>query len=716
MTFHARVAPAVPVVSIFRSFCEPLVAAARAGSWESFVESLRTPLEADIPKKDLPLWSPAQFDGARSIETVHDIWAHVLDVDEAPIPDAAALREALTGIRSVCYSSSSATAESPRWRAALALSRPVTADEYARLASVVIAELPFAVGNASRDPSRQWYFPRVGSDGYYECFSTEGEPLDVEALLEMAPAVVAGAAATPKTGTPREAQHYPGDVTDAAERDRRRALYSSYLRDEAPARGPERRGQGDQILFNVVQRGAYDLALPVDDVLELVREHYNPRCSPMWGDELEERVHHKAHDAKTNSTRPRAEPLPADLAHLATPGAPSLEKTLTELVANRPEDIPIGESDTPAPNPEVDAIEEELKITWGRWDEPLPTPVYMIKPIVPEATLGLIVAKGSSLKTWLVVSMLASVARGEPWLGCFDAQQSPTLLVDFESGRDIIHERVHYLRKSDTPGMGIASFPTSRIDDQAFWIKLAKIVVRRGIKLVAIDSFAAGATGVEENDAAAADPLHFASRFIDFTRCSVVLIHHAKKGDGGDERDLVRGSGAVYGAADWVYTMVPQDEDRTKMAVRCIKAFRKKTDDFRIALTVDGLVLDRTETAADEMTKAQQRILATVRAVPGLITLNDIARAAKAKSGVFTKDDVASLVGQRKMVMLPGRGYCVDTAELRRARVLEATKTPGLSTPQALANAAHVHVDEVHALATMGEIVRSGTGFVAVGD
>jgi len=123
-------------------------------------------------------------------------------------------------------------------------------------------------------------------------------------------------------GKAREAQQYPGDVEPGPQRDYHRRVYAEWLATEAPPRGPALRGKGDQTLFDVVQRGAYDLALPVEDVLELVREHYDPRCSPMWADELEERVHHKAHDAKTKSARTRFEPVPEDVLSLGdAPGA-----------------------------------------------------------------------------------------------------------------------------------------------------------------------------------------------------------------------------------------------------------------------------------------------------------------------------------------------------------------------------------------------------------
>lgn len=104
-------------------------------------------------------------------------------------------------------------------------------------------------------------------------------------------------------------EEYEGDVTDPEELERRRDLYITFL-DNAP---PSIQGQGgDEALFHVVQYGAWDLALPTDDVLELIETHFDDRCDPPWADELEERVLYKCHYAKTNSTRARRVPVPAD--------------------------------------------------------------------------------------------------------------------------------------------------------------------------------------------------------------------------------------------------------------------------------------------------------------------------------------------------------------------------------------------------------------------
>ncbi len=178
------------VVSIFKNTANPQVAALRTGTWEAFADTFREPLPAATSKGELPLWAPADFKGGhRNIDNVTAVFALTLDVDEDPIPDAHELKRAFFGLRAVCYSSPSATASAPRWRAAVALSRPVTGEEYSRLWAYLTPRLPFRVGQASKDPSRQWYSACEGADGSYDFISLTGAALDVDDLLECAPEV-----------------------------------------------------------------------------------------------------------------------------------------------------------------------------------------------------------------------------------------------------------------------------------------------------------------------------------------------------------------------------------------------------------------------------------------------------------------------------------------------------------------------------------------------
>ena len=500
--------------------------------------------------------------------------------------------------------------------------------------------------------------------------------------------------------TSAEVQPSEDDV-DGEEREYRRELYAEYLKTSAPARGQALRGKGDQTLFEIVQRGAYDLALPVEDVLELVREHYDPRCDPPWGSELEERVRHKAKDAKTQSTRPQLSPVPRELApYVAEPwiGGPKRIES-----SSREEDTDDDD--------EVLTIEKDLKVTWGEWDIELPPPRFIVQDLIPEDTVGMIVAKGSSLKTWMALSVGIAVSNGQPWLGKFMVEKCNVLIVDFESGQWQLRDRARILGRHRSPGLGHASFPNARIDDEGFWRKLALLCRTRKIGLVLIDSFAAGATGVDENDANAAKPLHLAARFTEVSKSAVVVIHHAKKGESGDERDLVRGTGAIYAGLDWAVTMIPNDENRTRMTVRNIKPWGPRPDDFRIALLPGaGLVLD--VAASKEDLSPQQQAERMQNAIITLLSKDSIAtKALIAKALGKRLDDVGAfvdgLVVSRRIVKLPAVGFALDDPEARKKRVMGALRGNVCGTFADIRKLAHVDEDELARMKAEGSIAYS---------
>lgn len=522
----------------------------------------------------------------------------------------------------------------------------------------------------------------------------------VDAPVAQAPAwLLEWLAAQPATV---ETQTFEGDVADPEELEYRRELYRDVLATAPPAVAGK---GGDEQLFEVVQRGAFDLSLPVDDVLELVAEVYNPRCLPPWEeDSLEERVRHKAKDAKTVSTRAQLSPLPRELAGLAPqpweiedeePAAPAPPPVVPATVADD--------------DPELAKFEQELKLTWGAWDEELPPPRYIVQPIIPDDTVGMIVAKGSSLKTWMALSLGIAVANGQPWLGRFMVEQTNVLIVDFESGVWQLRERARILGRLRSPGLGHAAFPAGRADDPAFWRKLALICRARKVGLVIVDSFAASATGVEENDPKAALPLTLAAGFTEVIPSAVIFIHHAKKGEGGDERDLVRGSGAIYAALDWAVTLIPNDENRTRMTVRNIKPWGERPEDFKIALVKDvGLILDSDEAQAApaaQTEKAKAEIIGVL-----------------ARGPVATKDLLAKMLGKRRgdvlpylealevsgeVVRMPKLGYCLDDAVKRKARILETVRGNICGTVERIRKLALVEADEVNRLIASGTLVRS---------
>lgn len=485
-------------------------------------------------------------------------------------------------------------------------------------------------------------------------------------------------------------QVYEGDV-EGADLYYHAGEYEEYLRTCPPC--VQYQG-GDGQLWRVVQYGAYDLALPGDVVLDMIREFYDPRCQPPWGDELERKVTHKIKCAKEHSTRPPNMPIPRDL--------------LTVDVTDPEEDIEAAATPV-TDDAELTTFEQELKMSWGDWSVEVPPPRYIVKDVIPHDTVGMIVAKGSSLKTWMALSIALAVANGDPWLGQFAVDRGAVLIVDFESGQWQLRHRARQLGAGNTPNLGHANFPTGRIDDPKFWVKLAKVCKARAVRLVLIDSFAAGAAGVDENTALAALPLTLAARFTDAVGASVVFIHHAKKGEGGDERDLVRGTGAIYAACDWAVTMIPLDENRTKMRVRNIKPWGPRPEDFAIELTADGTLVLSAD-ATEPMENIEAEVLAVLAGGP-IANIDLIAKTLKRRKADVSPY-VKALETKGKVANLRRVGYALDDDQKRKERVKLALDGVPCKSFGELAKRACVESSFLDAMYNKGEIVLSGSQYM----
>jgi hypothetical protein len=231
--------------------------------------------------------------------------------------------------------------------------------------------------------------------------------------------------------------------------------------------------------------------------------------------------------------------------------------------------------------PIVELTESEI---WA----PLPPPNYLAEGILTAGNLALVCATGSSLKTWMVTDLAVSAATGRPWLGRFPIKrQGEARLIDWESGDYEMRRRLQAVGKGKgfsgaVPGVRLVSMPEFFLNSKHFIDTIEAYAADKA--LIVIDSLAAGTVDLDENDSRFARPLQALKAVAARTGCCIVVLHHSRKGQGsGDEREQVRGTGAIFATCDVVLQLFRQDADLNVFSVHQTKArCGKRADPFAI--------------------------------------------------------------------------------------------------------------------------------------
>lgn len=202
---------------------------------------------------------------------------------------------------------------------------------------------------------------------------------------------------------------------------------------------------------------------------------------------------------------------------------------------------------------------------------PRPPPDYLIDRFLGRGKVGMVAAYGSSMKSWLLLSLALSVASGSPWLGQLPAKPGPVLYLDYENDESETGRRIAGLSEP-LDGFDLIVMPEISLTDPKFEKEIKRLVDH--YRLICIDSLSAGSGGeVSENDSRFARPLQMMKRHAARSGCSFVTIHHTKKvrldKDGNeiveDPRMILRGTSALYAALDTLLICQTVDDYTSKV-------------------------------------------------------------------------------------------------------------------------------------------------------
>lgn len=182
---------------------------------------------------------------------------------------------------------------------------------------------------------------------------------------------------------------------------------------------------------------------------------------------------------------------------------------------------------------------------------------WLVEDVIGRDTVNFLVARPNSGKTFAVLDMVCSMALGRPWLGK-RTEQVPVLIVLAEGLAGFYGRVVAWCEAND-----------ASVDDLKPWLhfvdganlnndeslrRIREIREEVGAQLVVIDTFAA-ASGSPNEDDNALGALMLASARDVAGGAALLFTHHPTKATEDSPAPVLRGAGALKGAADVVMTL-----------------------------------------------------------------------------------------------------------------------------------------------------------------
>lgn len=293
--------------------------------------------------------------------------------------------------------------------------------------------------------------------------------------------------------------------------------------------------------------------------------------------------------------------------------------------------------------------------------KPLEPPDYLMAGLLVRGTLALVVAYGSSLKTWVLEDAALSVATGQPWMGRFDTKQAEALIVDFESGDYELRRRAHRIARGrglaiPIAGFGFVTMPDLSLACDEFFTAIKPLAGKYGF--IGIDSLAAGSGGIDENDARFATSLNRLKAIAASTGCVIVVLHHSRKGNGEDTdpREMVRGSSAIFNACDVVLQMTRGKDGAFVMkqtkarAGKAVEPFVVRVDD--IDAESSAVVASNVQDSDGGLVGSATKALAKVR--------REILLLLAQERGLPSKVQIYNRIGGSKPIQVKGLAELVE--------------------------------------------------------
>lgn len=294
------------------------------------------------------------------------------------------------------------------------------------------------------------------------------------------------------------------------------------------------------------------------------------------------------------------EPGAADLARLSGPmleivlavysegrDKAARRKRLQAEATARGLEILIAEIDAADPQADLDAL--QVSNGWQLFDladvvtEDLPSIAWLVKPYLHRPSVTAWFGKPKSMKSMLVLDMCLHIASGQVWLASdpkghdgIEVSTSRVIWLDLENGSGTLKRRMKAIANALNMGqahnqMQAYSMPTPWPDlskTENAMALIARIQALGDVGVLVIDHLGQVFGAVDENSPLASQIMGTIRQISEACNVAIVLIHHAKKGqgkDGGAPEDQLRGSGAILAGVDAAFLVERDKADKAQL-------------------------------------------------------------------------------------------------------------------------------------------------------
>lgn len=243
----------------------------------------------------------------------------------------------------------------------------------------------------------------------------------------------------------------------------------------------------------------------------------------------------------------------------------------------------------------AEEIRDELNPFISQWRartigdalQPRPAPLFFVDKLLREGSLSIVFGAPGSLKSLLLMDMIACVAAGLPWLqtlpskpleqDAFPTSRVPCLWLDYDNGEDLTDERFEaFARTYDLP----ADVPITYYSLPIPWLDLSRredalnftgLIQRTGARVVVIDNLGLIKGAANENGDEMQPVMSHLREIANTTRCAIVLVHHQRKSgvvtdvNAPRQGETLRGYSGIEAACDLV--LLVQRPDKKDYAI-----------------------------------------------------------------------------------------------------------------------------------------------------